>query len=202
MSPDKLSMAARDITYKNKPNSYKTTVTITDANGKKLTAGKDYDKNIVYTYADKTQVTTADGSTIVRNKGEAIDKNDIISANTTIQITAKGIGAYRGDGSAELSATYRIIAADIAKAKLKVSAKEYLNGKAVTLAPADIELTLNGTKLVHDTDYIIDESTYTNNTKKGKATVILRGTGKNFGGERKVTFTIGSKLLIWWKNLT
>ena len=202
MSPDKLSMAARDITYKNKPNSYKTTVTITDANGKKLTAGKDYDKNIVYTYADKTQVTTADGSTIVRNKGEAIDKNDIISANTTIQITAKGIGAYRGDGSAELSATYRIIAADIAKAKLKVSAKEYLNGKAVTLAPADIELTLNGTKLVHGTDYIIDESTYTNNTKKGKATVILRGTGKNFGGERKVTFTIGSKLLIWWKNLT
>lgn len=70
------------------------------------------------------------------------------------------------------------------------------------MAPADIELTLNGTKLVHGTDYIIDESTYTNNTKKGKATVILRGTGKNFGGERKVTFTIGSKLLIWWKNLT
>ncbi|MDE7321564.1 MAG: Ig-like domain-containing protein [Lachnospiraceae bacterium] len=202
MSPDKLSMSAKDISYKSKPNSHKTTVTITDANGKKLTAGKDYDKNIVYTYAGETQVTTADGSTIRRKKGDTVDTNDIISADTSIQVTVKGIGAYLGDGSAELSTTYRIIATDISKAKLKVNAKEYLNGKSVKLDPTDIELTLNGSKLVHGTDYIIDESTYANNTKKGKATVILRGTGKNFGGQRKITFTIGSKLLIWWKNLT
>lgn len=201
MSPDKLSMAAKDIAYKNKPNSYKTTVTITDANGKKLAAGKDYDKNMHYTYAGKTQVSTADGSTIMRAKGDVVDKDDIIPADTTIQVTVKGSGAYAGDGNAELSATYRIIATDIAKAKIKVNAKEYLNGKAVTLTPADIELTLGGTKLIHGTDYIIDENTYANNTKKGKATVILRGIGKNFGGERKITYTIGSKLLIWWKNL-
>lgn len=202
MSPDKLTMTAKDIAYKNKPNSFKTTVTITDANGKKLAAGKDYDKNILYTYTQDTKVSAADGTTVRRKKGDMVDKNDIISADTTIQVSVTGIGAYLGDGSAQLSTTYRIIAADIAKAKLKVSAKEYLNGNAVKLTSSDIELTLNGAKLVYGTDYIIDESTYTNNTKKGKATVVLRGTGKNFGGQRKITFTIGSKLLVWWKNLS
>ena len=37
--------------------------------------------------------------------------------------------------------------------------------------------------------------------KKGKATVILRGTGANYGGQRKITYTISSKKLVWWKTL-
>ena len=41
-------MTVKDVVYKNKANSYKTTVTLTDANGSKLTAGKDYDKNLIY----------------------------------------------------------------------------------------------------------------------------------------------------------
>lgn len=195
----KLTMTAKDIPYKNKAGNYKTTLTITDANGKKLTAGKDYDKNVLYTYTDETKVLTADGNLITREAGQEVDKNDIINANTTIKVTVKGIGAYLGDGSATRSATYRIIAADISKAKLKVSTKEYLNGKAVRLEPEDIMLTMNNVELVYGTDYIIDENTYADNTKKGKAAVILRGTGANFGGERKITFTITAKPLKWWK---
>lgn len=68
----------------------------------------------------------------------------------------------------------------------------------MTLAPEDIRLTLNGTELVHGTDYLIDADSYTNNTKKGKASVILRGIGANYGGQRKITFTITSKSLLWW----
>ena len=111
------------------------------------------------------------------------------------------IGFYIGDGNASVSATYRIISADIAKAKLKVTAKVYQNGNPVKLEPEDIKLTFNNTQLVYGTDYIIEESSYANHTKKGKATVILRGTGANYGGQRKITYTISSKKLVWWKTL-
>ncbi len=195
---DKLTMTAKDITYKKKANSYKTTVTITDANGKKLAVGKDYDKNILYTYAKDTKVSTANAAQITRKAGDIVDKGDIINANTVIRATVRGIGAYAGNGNALLSTTYRIIAANITSAKLKVNAKVYQNGREVRLTPDDIKLTLNGTELVYGTDYIIDENSYANNTKKGKATVILRGIGSNYGGERKITFTIASKALIWW----
>ena len=94
--------------------------------------------------------------------------------------------------------TYRIIAANITSAKIKVSSKVYQNGREVTLTPEDLKLTINGTELVHGTDYLIDEHTYTNNTTKGKASVILRGIGTNYGGQRKITFTITSKSLLWW----
>ncbi len=82
-----------------------------------------------------------------------------------------------------------------------MSAKVYQNGDAVTLTSDDIVVTLNKEPLEYGTDYTIDASTYTNNTKKGKASVVLKGTGTNYGGEKKITFTIGSKALVWWKNL-
>lgn len=195
---EKLSITAKDVTYKKKANSYKTTLTITDANGKKLVAGKDYDKRVIYTYVHDTLVSTADTAQITRRAGDIVDKNDIINANTKIRVTVKGIGAYAGSGNASLSTTYRIIAANINSAKLKISSKVYQNGREVTLAPEDIRLTLNGTELVHGTDYLIDAYSYTNNTKKGKASVILRGIGANYGGQRKITFTITSKSLLWW----
>ena len=108
---EKLSITAKDVTYKKKANSYKTTLTITDANGKKLVAGKDYDKRVIYTYVHDTLVSTADTAQITRRAGDIVDKNDIINANTKIRVTVKGIGAYAGSGNASLSTTYRIIAA-------------------------------------------------------------------------------------------
>ena len=193
---DKLTISAKDVTYKKKANSYKTTLAITDANGKNLSAGKDYDKRVIYTYVSDTLVSTADARQITRKAGEVVDKNDIPNANTTIRATIKGIGAYAGSGNATLSTTYRIIKASIQSAKLKASSKVYQNGRQVTLAPEDIRLTLNGTELVHGTDYLIDEHSYANNTKKGKASVILRGIGTNYGGQRKITFHITSKPLL------
>lgn len=197
---NKLHMTAKDISFQNKPGIYKTTLTIIDANGKKLIAGKDYDKKVVYTYVNDTQVSTTTGLQILRKAGEPIDNKDIINADTQLCATVKGIGAYAGNGNASLSTTYRIVTADIAKAKVKTAVKTYQNGREIRLDASDIKLTVNNIALVYGKDYIIDENSYTNNTKKGKATVILRGIGKNYGGQRKITFTIQSKTLAWWKN--
>lgn len=198
---EKVRFVLKDVVYKNTPNKYTTTVTLVDANGAKLSAGKDYDTSVTFSYDTTTTVKTADGKTVQRTAGEAVNSADIPDAGTVIRVTAKGMGAYAGDGDAFLSGTYRIVSADITKAKVNVKAKAYQNGDAVTLSANDIEITLNGDTLKYGTDYIIDSTTYTNNLNKGKATVVLRGLNGNYGGEKKITFTIGSKILVWWKNL-
>lgn len=184
---NKLTMSAKDVVYKNKTNSYKTTLTLTDANGSKLAAGKDYDKNVIYTYADGSR------------KGEPISTDDIPEAGTLIRATVTGIGPYAGNGNATLSTTYRIIAADVSKAKVTVASQIYQNGKKVTLTKDDITIKLNNTELIYGQDYTIDETTYRNNTLKGSATVVLRGIGQNYGGEKKITFKITSRKIEWWE---
>lgn len=198
---DKVKLVLKDVVYKNKPGKFKTAVTLIDANGAKLSAGKDYDKSVTFSYDTDTVVKTADGSKVSREAGDAVNDNDIPDADTVIRVTAEGLGAYKGDDSAVLLGTYRIISSDIAKAKVSVKAKAYQNGDAVTLTADDIEITLNGDTLKYGTDYTIDTATYANNFKKGKASVILKGLGKNYGGEKKISYTINSKLLVWWKNL-
>ena len=184
---NKITMTAKDVVYKNKTNSYKTTLTLTDANGSKLAAGKDYDKNVIYTYADGNK------------KGEPIGADDIPETGTRICATVTGIGPYAGSGNATLSTIYRIVAADLSKAKVTVIPQIYQNGRSVTLTKDDITIKLNGSELTYGKDYIIDEKTYKNNTLKGNATVILRGIGENYGGEKKITFKITSKKVEWWK---
>lgn len=225
----KVTMTAKDVVYKGKKNAYKSTITLTDCNGSKLAAGKDYDKNLIYTYAAEVTVRDAEGNEIVRKAGEAVAAEDIPEADTLIRVTAKGIGAYAGtksneddsstgtgddtetgmpeDGETgqktpEISTTYRIVAADIAKAKVTARAQVYRNGQAIMLTPEDLKITVSGNSepLQYGVDYVIDESTYANHRNKGKASVMIRGIG-NYGGEKKITYTIGSKTLVWWKNL-
>lgn len=94
------------------------------------------------------------------------------------------------------------MAADIGKAKVKAAPKEYYNGREVFLTQADLTVTMNGISepLVYGRDYIIDTGTYNNNRNKGKAAVTIRGLD-NYGGEKKITYTINSKMVLWWKNL-
>ena len=101
-------------------------------------------------------------------------------------------------GDAECSAVYRIVAADFTKVKVKVSAKSYQDGRPVLLTAEDLTLTVKGVEdpLILNEDYMIEEKTYVNHTKKGKAKVTLKGIG-NYGGEKTITYTIGAKKL-WW----
>ncbi|MDE6737902.1 MAG: Ig-like domain-containing protein [Lachnospiraceae bacterium] len=204
----KITMTVKDMVYKGRKNTYKSTVTLKDCNGSKLAAGKDYDRNLIYTYAESVSWNDADGNKIVRGAGDPVGAEDIPAAGTMIRVTAKGMGAYAGETSdseespATISAIYRIVEADIAKAKVTAKAQVYRNGRAITLTPEDLKITVSGNpnELVYGVDYVIDEDTYTNHTNKGKATVIIRGIG-NYGGEKKITYTIGSKTLVWWRNL-
>ncbi len=198
----KLTMTVGDVVYKNKKGAYKASVTIKDISGSKLAAGRDYNKNLVYTYVEETTLEDGEGGSITRAAGAVVETTDIVPAGTTLRVTATGQGAYAGaDGEgASLSATYRVVAANISGAKVKVSAKTYLNGRAVTLTQEDLTITMKGAAepLEYGTDYVIDEDTYTNHTKKGKATVTIRGIG-NYGGTKKITYTIGAKQILWWK---
>lgn len=185
---DKVKLVLKDVVYKNAPNKHKTAVILADANGAKLSAGKDYDTNVTFSYAEGA------------DKGKEINPSDILDAGTKIQVKVTGKGAYDG----EITGTYRIVRDDISKAKVSVKTKTYQNGSPVTLTPEDINVTIktiNGEeKLEYGEEYTIDDDTYTGNLTKGRASVVIKGIGKNYGGEKKITFTIASKAILWNKS--
>ena len=195
---DKVTMTLKDVVYREKKDAYKTKAVLRDVSGAALAAGRDYDKNLQYTYEIDSEVLLPDGQKIMRRAGEAVGEEDIPTAGTAIRVTARGIGAYQGAGDAECSAVYRIVAADFTKVKVKVNAKTYQDGRPVFLTKDDLILTVKGVEepLVLGEDYIIKEETYVNHAKKGKAKVTLQGIG-NYGGEKTITYTIGAKTL-WW----
>lgn len=182
----KVTMTARDIVYKNRKNAYKSAVTLKDCNGSTLAAGKDYDKNLLYTYAQDVKIQDAAGNEIERKAGEPVAAEDIPPADTRLRVTAQGTGAYAGvkrdedgssagqndaaaggeNGAPQISATYRIVAADIAKARVTAKAQVYRNGQEIKLMPEDLKITVNGEELQYGIDYVIDEKTYVNHTNK------------------------------------
>lgn len=171
---------APDKVYANKPGAYKSVVTVTDLDGKKLGANKDYLSTVTYR---------------IKGADEDLDPKAIVDADTIIvaTITAKDVGNYTGTTTCE----YRISKAAISAANIKFESQIY-TGKAIELDPEkDIISAKIGAKtdLVYGNDYVIDS--YTNNTKKGTASVMIRGVG-NYGGTKKVTFVIKAKKFIWW----
>ena len=179
--------------YKEKKNAWKKVPVLTDVTGKKLTAGKDYDKNIEYFYA--TDVMLSDGT--IRSAGEEVQSTDIptpgdlYDAKITAVIT--GIGPYHDT----THVTYRIIPASISGAKVTITKQTYI-GKdiPVTLTKDDITIKLSGETLLPE-DYEI--VSYQKNTVKGTAKVTLKGVGK-YGGTKTVSYTIKPKTILWWKN--
>lgn len=183
----KMTVIAADKVYQNKKNIYKTTVQLTDTNGKRLAAGKDYDnKNMVYTYAERTLINKA-----YKKAGDPVDVNDIIPAGTKLNVT---ITAKGRDYTGTAQGTYRITTSSIAKAKVSIKDQTY-TGKAIkldtTADPQVIYVEVNGTPLKPE-EFEIVESTYSNNVNKGKAKVTIRGLG-NYGGTKTVTFKIKGK---------
>lgn len=195
---DKVTMTLKDVVYREKKAAYKTQVILRDVNGAALSAGRDYDRNLQYTYEADTEVKIFKGEPVLRKAGETVGEEDIPQVGAAIRVTAQGMGAYQGADDAECSAVYRIVAADLAKARVKVGAKSYLNGREVLLTAEDLTLTISGAAepLCLGEDYIIEDKTYVNHTKKGTARVTLRGIG-NYGGEKTISYTIGAKAL-WW----
>lgn len=189
----RLTLTAQDRTYRNKRNSFATKLAITDLNGVRLQPGTDYQKVFACFYEEETAVNTADGGTIVRAAGDAVDKGDIIPAGTVlkVQVTAKEGGNYTGT----LEGKYRIVQADIASASVSVK-KQIYTGQPVTLEKSQITVKVKGKEL-DESQYEIVPGSYKNNVHKGTASVTVRGVN-NYGGTKTVRFTIRAKGFFWW----
>ncbi|MBD5451633.1 MAG: hypothetical protein HDR25_03225 [Lachnospiraceae bacterium] len=176
-----LTLAAKDKVYVNKAGRFTTSFVITDKDGKKLSAGKDYDKaSVSYTYADS---------------GKPVERTDLVPQGTMLRITvnATATGAYTGS----ISGVYRITAYDIAKAKVTVEPQIYTGNAIEPTSATGVKVTYKGYigGLTEGVDYRI--TGYGNNTKKGTAKLYIEGIG-DFGGTKTVNFKIKTKIFQWW----
>lgn len=176
-----LTLTAKDKCYTEKAGSFTTSFVITDKDGKKLSAGKDYDKaSIIYTYADT---------------GEPVEKTDVVQADTTLCISVNALeaGAYSGTISGE----YRISAYDISKAKITVEAQNFTGNAIEPNSDTGVKTTYKGCSdaLLEGVDYII--TGYENNVQKGTAKLYIKGIG-DFCGTKTVKFKIRTKNFKWW----
>lgn len=122
-----VTITAADTAYVNKAGKYAVKPVLTDVNGKKLTAGTDYEKTFAY------MLLHADGSET------ELTAADIVPAGSSIKVTVKGKGSYTDS----ISATYRITQASFSKAKIKINPKAYTGGQ-IMLSKEDIQVTLGG----------------------------------------------------------
>lgn len=190
ISGNGIVLNATDRIYADKAGNWKSKCSITD-DGKKLVAGKDYDSNVEYIYAyipDGGIIrddSTNSKSAVNRNVGDAVGDKDIVPLGTVIGVKIKASTnsgcCYKG----EFWGTYRIVEKVIKDINVTVAAKEY-TGNAIQLNKDDVKFTLSGVT------FDIDEASYKNNINKGKASVVVKGTG-NYGGSKTIKFSINPK---------
>ena len=176
-SPVTLTVA--DKGFVDKAGKYISVPVLTDADGKNLAAGKDYERAVVYTLEDGTELT----------------KNSKVNIGTKVKVRVTGKGAYTG----ELVGVYQITQNDFNKAKISISPQTY-TGKAVTLNKDSVTVKIGKETLAFGTDYEIMENSYANNIKKGTASVTIVGKG-NYGGTKTVKFKITARKLSWFWRL-
>ena len=168
-----LSVTAGDVVYANKKNNYVTTLTVMDTDGKKLSAGTDYDKTLTY-YVDERQV----------------EKNEILPAGTEVTVKTQGKGNYDG----LISATFRIAEKKFASVKVVINPQEY-TGEEIILKKEDITVTMKeGKKTIDVPQDAYEIIAYKNNVKKGTATVTLKGLG-DYAGTKTANFKIVAKTI-------
>lgn len=156
---------------------------LTDADGKKLTAGKDYESKMVYTLEDGTVLSSKNCKKLVKS-------------GVDIKVTVQGKGAYMGT----IDAVFHVANKDFSKASITINSKEY-TGEAVTLDASDFkQVKVGKDKLTYGEHYEIVEGSYTNNVNKGTASVTIVGKGE-YGGTKTVKFKITQKKVSWFWRL-
>lgn len=184
-----VTMTAPDKVYREVKNNYIIAPTLKDSSGKTLKAGTDYDKDLKYTYAQRTVL----GNGLIREAGEVVHTDDILPIGTEVKVSVTGKGNYKGT----IESSYRIVEKDIKFATVRIQSQTY-KGKAVTLDPSDITIRMGGT-ILGASDYEI--VSYKNNYKTGIATVTIKGRGNTYGGTKSIRFYIKpSRVIWWWKN--
>ncbi|MCR5251026.1 MAG: chitobiase/beta-hexosaminidase C-terminal domain-containing protein [Lachnospiraceae bacterium] len=171
-----------------KAGIYKSTPVLTDDNGKRLAAGKDYDANKIFWRYDEDCYVTCRGSKVQRLAGEGISQDDIIPPGTALHIAVAGIGNYNG----VVRVRYKVGKPDISKAKGTVDDQIY-TGREIILSETQIRLSRSGI-MIGPENYEI--TGYKNNKEAGTATVTIRGKGV-YCGEKSIKFRIKKKNASW-----
>ncbi len=170
-----------DKPYDPKPNKWKSGVTVTDTNGKKLAAKTDYIREIEYSYDEMNPS----------------DPDAVPTASKVITAKVTGTGFYEGT----LSGTYRIYdkAKDISKLTIEIDPQTY-TGEEIKLDKSDIHVYASAADKRakkelegKDSCFEIIESSYKNNIKTGTAKVTLHGIG-DYGGTKTYSFKIQKKV--------
>lgn len=185
-----------------KAGNFVNTVKLFDADGKALSAGSDYDKNIVFVYDEN--VTVINGTEeIERSAGDVADKKDIVpvlDGGTHMKAVISGKGNYNGT----IELPYRITEFDISKCKITFNKKYYFNnGRPVIPSDDDFVVTIKNGKtedVLDPSQYFIDYNSVTGSTGKGAAGFNLVGRDR-FGGTLKAKYTILPKIVMWWFDL-
>lgn len=164
-----------------RPNRWKAAATVTDTNGKKLTAGTDYIRDISYSYENMDPTVS----------------NAVPSPGAAVTVTVTGTGFYEGT----LTGTYRIYdkTKDINRLVIDIDPQIY-TGEEIRLKQGDIHVyasaadkrakkELDG----KDSCFEIVETTYRNNVKTGTARITLHGIGE-YGGTKTCSFRIQKKI--------
>ena len=175
-----LTLVTPDKEVSSAKGGWKSTISVQDGYGNKLTANKDY-KIISYKNADT---------------GVELLNTDIAEVGMKVHVDVELCGAYSGD----MSGDYYIVAKDLSKLAITVNGgKPYAyTTKPITLNKDTTQFTFKKKKTnIKDVTFEIDESTYKNNINKGKASVEIYGVG-DYGGRKTVYFNIGTKKFLWW----
>lgn len=173
----KAFLTVSDKVYDAKPNKWKSNVIVTDTNGKRLSAGTDYIREIRYTYAN-------------------MDTAPVPPVGTEVTVEVTGTGFYEGT----LKSTYRIFDRNKAISKLVIDiAPQIYTGEEIKLKKSDIHVYENAADkraekelAGKDSCFEIMEDSYKNNSKAGTARVTLHGIG-DYGGTRTYSFKIQKK---------
>lgn len=184
------------VSYNNNRNIGTATVTVTgrgNYNGSRTTTFRIIDRNLTYATVSsisnqrytgseiRPSVTVTLAGTVLR---EGVDYTLSYQNNRqpgTASVTITGAGSYRGSQTV----TFKITQASLSSATVKAANQTY-NGNE---REPSVTVRLNGDLLEEGEDYELE---YRNNTKPGKATVVVYGTG-DYSGTKKATFIIKPK---------
>ena len=173
-----------DVAYTGKAGKWKSQPAIYDGNGKKLTAGKDYDKNIKYTYLDPDTL---------EDTGVEVEASATPEIGKVIGASITGIGNYAGTKFEPKYCNYMIIdgSKHIGKGVTFKVADQVYTGKEVFITKDDISFEAKGKPGFDKDCFIIVDNTYSNNISKGTAKVIVWGNPlKGYGGFKVISFKI------------
>ena len=167
-----------NVPYKNRNGNYVPAITITDSTtGKKLAKNTDYSGSFTY------EIWDAAAGDYVLFTGKKVETS---ADNIRMRVTVSAKGSYSGEASVE----YEICPKSIASVKVEKIPNQEYTGQAIT---PKLTITDNGADLTEGIHYTVE---YTNNIKKGTATVTIRGKGQ-YGGSKTVKFKITSRIFKW-----